>query len=92
MTDLHDFKRRHVTGWGDRMTVGVQVKELRELVEELETLRERRRVQQAALEAAQMQRVYWERMARASYVEQSRLQLQINDLLSAAKGGEESEP
>ncbi len=34
MIDLEDFKRRFVTAWGDRMTVGVPVKELRELVED----------------------------------------------------------
>ncbi len=32
-----------------------------------------------------MQRAYWERMARAAYVEQQRLQLQIDDLVPPRK-------
>ncbi len=85
MIDLDDFKRRYVVAWGDRMTVGVPVGELRQVVEQLETLQERLTRQQTTLEAAEVQRAYWERMARAAYVEQQRLQLQIDDLVPPRK-------
>ena len=86
MIDLAAFRQRHVTGWGDRMTVGVLVAELRALVDELETLRERYRVQTAQLDSARVQQDYWERFARASYVENGRLQAELVDLREARDG------
>ena len=80
MLDLAAFKRRHVTAWGDRMTVGVQVAELRELVEELESLRERHQIQTATLDGVVAARLYWERMARAAYAESARYKLELDDL------------
>jgi hypothetical protein len=78
--DLSSFKQRYVTAWGDRMTVGVQVVELRQLVEELESLRDRHRLQAAQLDGALVQADYWQRMARAAYAEAEKLRLELSDL------------
>jgi len=86
MIDLHAFHRQYIAGWGDRMTVGVQVRDLTELVNELMELRERHRVHKAALDSALVQRDYWERMARAVSVERDKLALQVQDLLEAKDG------
>lgn len=61
MIDLDDLEQRCVKGWGDRMTVGVQVLLLKALIEEARANRERLRLYKAQLDALEVQADFWQR-------------------------------
>ena len=49
--DLAAFRRQYITGWGSRMTVGVTVADLAELIAELEKQKQRAEKAEQALDA-----------------------------------------
>ncbi len=53
--DLDSFVREKISGWGDRMTVGVEVSTLKHLIGELKALRREVRDLRAALASVSVQ-------------------------------------